>query len=270
MARVELPKSGIKARRRKYRAWIIAAVLGLVLTSIGLLALLAHAPFMRIATVDVASSGGVASTSVVELVQNQLSGSYFFLFPRNNIFLYPKQDIQESLRVAYPIIKDAQVHAKNFTAIEVSLTLREPAALWCASQDACKLMDEDGVIYADAPQFSAPLYTKYFGSVSTSTSPAQFLTPEEFRSLFALVDALNKKAASTTVAEVSIDQNGDVKALFQNDFALLFASADNGGDVFDRFSLALESDLFKNHTLADFEYLDLRFGEKLYYKLKTK
>ena len=50
----------------------------------------------------------------------------------------------------------------------------------------------------------------------------------------------------------------------------MFALGDDGGDVFDRFSLALQSDLFKKHALSDFDYLDLRFGDKLYYKLKTK
>ena len=35
-------------------------------------------------------------------------------------------------------------------------------------------------------------------------------------------------------------------------------------------TLALEAEPFKGHALSDFEYLDLRFGDRLYYKLKSE
>lgn len=288
MARVELPQSSARVRRRKRRIWLVVAVLGLLLSVVALAVLLAHASFLRATAIETGDTGAVPSSSVEELVYSEIAGSYFFLFPKNNIFLYPKGALEELLRVRYPVIKDAQLRAKNFHTIEVALVLREPAALWCPESGPCRLMDEDGVVYADAPEFSAPLYVKYSGPISTSTDPAlarrspgevgQFVTQEEFRSLFALVDALNKKVGSTSIEAVSIDEAGDVRARFQNNpdasvgvnFTLLFAQKDDGGDVFERFSLALESKLFKSRTLSDFEYLDLRFGEKLYYKLKTE
>jgi hypothetical protein len=67
---------------------------------------------------------------------------------------------------------------------------------------------------------------------------------------------------------VSVDNNNDVEATFGSGFVLKFALDDAQGDVFERFSLALTSDPFKNKQLSNFAYLDLRFGDKLYYKLK--
>jgi len=49
-----------------------------------------------------------------------------------------------------------------------------------------------------------------------------------------------------------------------------FAVADAAGDTFERFSLALGAGPFLEHPLSDFAYLDLRFGDKLYYKLKKQ
>jgi len=63
-------------------------------------------------------------------------------------------------------------------------------------------------------------------------------------------------------------QNKDVSVRFANSFTLRFALSDAGGDIFERFSLALTSEPMKAHKLSDFQYLDLRFGDKLYYKLK--
>jgi hypothetical protein len=59
-----------------------------------------------------------------------------------------------------------------------------------------------------------------------------------------------------------------VRVSFINGFALLFSLDSAGADVYQRFVLALGADAFQGHTLGDFEYLDLRFGDKLYYKLR--
>jgi hypothetical protein len=48
----------------------------------------------------------------------------------------------------------------------------------------------------------------------------------------------------------------------------LFALGDDAGAVYQHFTLALTADIFKAHKLSDFHYLDLRFGNKLYYKLR--
>jgi len=44
--------------------------------------------------------------------------------------------------------------------------------------------------------------------------------------------------------------------------------SDSGADVLERIALALQSEPFAKRSLTDFAYLDLRFGDKLYYKLK--
>ena len=55
---------------------------------------------------------------------------------------------------------------------------------------------------------------------------------------------------------------------FADNFTLIFTLVDQGGDVFERLTLALTSGPMAAHKLGDFQYLDLRFGDKLYYKLK--
>jgi len=49
---------------------------------------------------------------------------------------------------------------------------------------------------------------------------------------------------------------------------VIFALSDSGGDVYERFVLALTAEPFEGRSTGDFEYLDLRFGDRLYYKLR--
>ena len=136
-----------------------------------------------------------------------------------------------------------------------------------ATKVSCLLLDEEGVAYEPAAQFAGPVYTTYYGVLKEGALPRQYLTEESFRSLVAFATALEEHQ-QTRVATVAVDKAQDVNLYFTNGFKLMFALRDGGGDVYERFVLAMEAQPFKNRTTADFEYLDLRFGDRLYYKLK--
>lgn len=272
MARVVLPESSIKARRRRRRTLFSVGICIFFIALCGALLWLANASFLRIKTITIAGAKTVAAAAVEAEVKKELVGSYLFIFPKNNIFLYPKETIKAGLLAANPTLKTVEVRVENFSTISVLALDREPRALWCGeaanSPVPCVLLDEDGVAYAGAPDFSDNPYKKYFGKLSQQQLPQHFLTPEEFHSLAALIDAIAQNQAGQEITSVFVDGERDVRISFANGFALLFALEDDGGEVFERFTLALTSEPFKTHALAEFEYLDLRFGDKLYYKLK--
>lgn len=280
MARVDLPQSRLRARRRRRRALVGACALLILLALLGGLVWLSRAPFLRITAVAVSGAQTVATSRLDADVREQISGAYLGLFPRDNIFLYPRQRISKLLLNTYPSFSRVDVHAADFHTVAVEVAEREPVALWCPSAgsgqvpsaggEACSYLDENGLAYAPAPQFSEAPYVFYQGALATTSSPAlmQYLTPGEFQSLRALVEALMQKEPDDPIGTVAVDSNLDVRAYFHDDFLLMFSLKDDGGDVFERFSLALIADPFKGKTLSDFEYLDLRFGNKLYYKAK--
>lgn len=268
MARVELPESKLKARRRRARLRIglLLGVVGVVLA--GGVVVLAHAAVVRISTIGVFGAQTIASSTIVAQVQEALDGSYLWLIPRDTIFVYPKRAIAVELLKTYPTLSSAEVHAIDFHTIAVAVVERQPRALWCSATGSCFFMDENGVIYAPAPTFSAPVYTEYYGTAAGYTLPKQFLTAADFAALAALVDAIVQKLPDEQLSGVVVDGNPDVQLRFADGFTLHFALHDQGGDVFERFSLVLTSDVLRGHTFAQLEYLDLRFGDKLYYKLK--
>jgi hypothetical protein len=255
-----------------------------------------YAPFLKITTVSVSGTKTVAPSALQELVQQDISGSYLYLFAKDDILLYPRTQVAADLLAQYPQLKSVDVHAADFHTVAVNVIERQPVALWCSSLNsealgtsteslasstadelsepvalpahgACYFMDQDGVVYQSAPPADAS-YVIYQSAATSTVLPMQFLTPDQFHALSALATALSQKFGTTTVSDVSVDSSGDVQAQFSDGFILEFLLTDAGGDVFDNFTLALQSDVFKQHSLDDFQYLDLRFGQKLYYKLK--
>lgn len=267
MARVPLPESRVRARRRRRRKNAILLFLCVFALALAGVAALSHAQFLRISTVEVRGAQNIPAAALESIVREHLEGSVGYILARDNIFLYPKGQITAALRAAYPELKSADVHAQNFSTVAVEVAERTPKALWCpdAPEEPCLRMDDEGVVYA--PGEGA--YIHYSGKAE-GPLPRQYLSAAEFRSLSALVDAIAQTHPEDELRAVAVDKEGDVRVRFKSGFVLMFALEDDGGDVFERFVLAQEAEPFAARALADFEYLDLRFGDKLYYKLKNE
>ena len=289
MARVDLPASRLRSRRRKRWGLLIALVVVVLLAIFGGLVWLTHASFLRITAVQVSGQQTLDESDIQAAVQNQLTGSYWHVFAKNNIFIYPKASITNALVTGMPVIASAEVRTVDFNTIGVSVIERQPKALWCPDKDestqsgntatstpveldtaGCLLLDQNGIAYGPAG-FAAGggAYKRYYGAITGSALPKQYLAPGAFNSLSALIDALAQNQPQDAITSIEVDSSNDVHVGFAGGFKLLFPLSADGGDVYNRFILALKSDVFAGHTIANFEYLDLRFGNKLYYKLKA-
>jgi hypothetical protein len=276
--RVQLPESKIRRRKRVQRTRIFILLFGLLLVLLGALVGATWIPNIRIHSVALEGIQTANAEELKGVVEEKISKRYFFVVPANNIFLYPKKEIVKELLAQFPILKDATVRATNFESIVVAVVEREPRALWCGTspriESPCALMDENGFTFALAANFSGDAYHVYYGAATSTVgyrsayAPKQFLNTNDFHKLSALVTALATSQSKTAVSRVVVDENSDVKVSFENGFSVIFALKDAGGDVFERYNLALAAVPFANRPIHDFEYLDLRFGDKLYYHLR--
>lgn len=278
---VRIASSNSRQKRRK-RLLVIVGIIFAILIVLFLLSLwFVNTSWLRIMNVTVSGQNVIPEASIQAVVTDDIAGRYAGLFSKANIFFYPKHKIETDLRVLYPTLGNADVHAVDFHTVAISVNERTPYALWCANDAAaasngtdlsaggCVLLDESGLAYAHAPEYSGHVYETYIGALADGPLPKQFLTPASFHSLSALVDTFSKKIATNTITTVTIDEHKDVHLATAEGYSILFALDDDSGDVFQHFSLILGAAPFTTHKLSDFQYVDLRFGDKVYYKLKN-
>lgn len=260
----------MRARRRRRRVRVVLILFLLVALLCGGVIGLTWLPFMRIEAVEVSGVESVPASLIQASAQKALLGTYWYLFPKNNIFLYPRTNISQQIQSQFSALMRVEVRARDFHTIDILVAERAPQALWCgntnASSSPCLLLDQDGFAYASAADFFGNAYVHYFGALEGSSTPPEFLSVEKFHALSALVDELVKKTG--TVSSVTIENMQDARVSFANGFDLLFSLQDTGAGILERYALALTADPFNKHPVEDFQYLDLRFGDKLYYKLR--
>ena len=259
-------------KKRRKRLVRYGAVFLIFVLLIALASYIAHRPSVRISQVEL--SGGILVTQD-DLAPKALSfvqGSYVWLFPKNNVLWYPHKALEKYLRETFQRIDTIDIHLKDFHTLAIDITERKPVAMWCddADEEQCYFMDQNSTIFSPAPIFSGDAYFKYYGLLA-STSP---IGREYIASSTVFSDIFNFIAETKTLGL----RPQYLVAKDEGQFSLVVSG---GGEIYfdvkEPLSVALQNleallrtSAFATTTDGDLpiQYIDLRYGNKLFYKLR--
>lgn len=262
-------------KKRKKSFWIIISILLIIIFIIALSFLVNYKKF-NISKINIYGADMLDQKAILENIENSLSGKYYILFSKRNFLIYPKEQVYKNLYNQFPVLSSVESYVTESNTLQVDLKLRKAFALWCQRYDdrdfpKCFFLDDNGFVFSPAPDFSGDAYLKYFGFLPFGDPVgSNFLnSPQSFKNLSDFINKLKKigisplytEASTTSSFEINIDK--DSKILFNLDYDL--------NQTFDRLSVFINSKewLSENLKLTDLEYLDLRFGNKVFYKLKN-
>lgn len=271
--RNRLESSRLKTRRKKLLLYKFTLFIVIILLSLGALGWLMRFDEVTIQNIVIKGYSTVGRDLLNTLTETHLTGSYFFLFPKNSIFIYPKHVIEASVLESFKRIKKVSVSFTDFQSIVVEVEERQPDSLWCDNATdiqngvgECYFLDDRGVIFAKAPSFSGNIFFRYYGVVEGHPIGNRFLSPDEFSTLRLFVLSLYKLNISPIFLSV-IDKD-DMVLYMEGGNKILFGRTQNLSDIFSNLESILASDEFKDAGFSEIEYLDVRFGNKAYYKYK--
>jgi cell division septal protein FtsQ len=203
---------------------------------------------------------------VSDYVQTILDdGSYHFL-SRKNIFLYPKATLERAIPLFFPRIASARVSRPSLSSTELSVTVHERQlfALWCAPS-GCYQMDSGGFIFANTDAEATSSEYVFEGGIPTTT-PAigQIFIKAHLPALVALLTGLGQSGFEPRGA--TIENDTDFSVPLVQGFTLKASFGENADTLVKNLNLVLSSDALQGKG-DQLEYIDLRFGDRVYYKL---
>lgn len=278
--RKEKRSSPLRIRRR--RARVIAGVA--MLTLIAALAYgihwLSYLPQFNVSRVVVIGAERVPPELVRAYVDSRLhDGSYRYVSSAN-IALYPRESIENGIVAFFPRVRLALVSRDSLAtqAITVTLSERQPFAQWCRPEIAptesgsverdCYEMDDGGFIFAEAASTTVGRFeTPYVFSGDVSLDPiGKTFVPGHLPGILALLRIIGQRADFTPVA-VSIDGEQDFSVHFSEGFILKASFGQDADTLARNLTLILASEALAGKE-SQLEYVDLRFGNRVYYKMK--
>ena len=267
-----------KRRRRLVKYCIILLV---VFSIIGLISYASHRPQIRINKIEL--SGGVLVTQddVDSTVRPLISGSYFLLFPKNNAFIYPKSFLEQYLKQKFQRIDTINIYLKGFKTMVVEITERKPVATWCDTpptnnavgvinpNEHCYFMDSDSTIFAPAPQFSGDAYFKYYGIISTDSPIGKeyIASTTEFSDISDFI--ASTKSLNLGPQYLLAEEDGQFNLIINGGGEIMFDTREPMTLAASNLVVLLRTPaLATSSGVLPVDYIDLRYGNKLFYKLK--
>src|SRR3989344_5800067 len=262
----------LRARRRRVRAGVVFLVLLFIAAVAYAVHWVSYLPALNVSQVTIVGAEKLPPQLVQTFVESKLNDGSYRFFSRSNIFLYPKTAIEDEVVTFFPRIKSAGVSRLSLFSRTVVVTVeeRQPHARWCISTGGCFQMDATGFVFASADASTTPssIFAEpyLFSGAITGEPVGQVFIPGHSPGLLALLSVLQQQNGLTPL-RVSVVGGQDFSVNFQEGFLLKASFGADAGTLARNLKLVLGSDALAGKE-AQIEYVDLRFGNKAYFKLK--
>ncbi len=264
-----------KKRNKKLLKWGISILVFILI--IGLASYVAHRQNSRISKVELSGGILVTESEVESKSLAYVQGSYFWLFPKNNVLWYPHAKLAQYLKDTFKRIDTIDIRLKDFHTLVVTITERKPVAMWCDTlpnldqrNNRCYFMDQNSTIFSDAPIFSGDAYFKYYGLVS-STAPigTEYLAST---TKFSEISDFVSRAREYGLHPQYIlgKENNEFSLIISGGGEIYFDLNANLPKVSGNLEALLRTSALSTTTngFVPVQYIDMRYGNKLFYKLK--
>lgn len=200
----------------------------------------------------------------IEEVQNfinqELAASKWFFFQKNNYFLIPVDELATKLESKYNL-EEAKINKKWPDVLEIAVKEKSSHFIW-QKDDSLYLLDAKGRLNR---QISV-LDDKYLlldDQRDYRPSGEEIFTPDEIDVINQIyVNWMDLIASKAKLTKISIYSNWDLELHTETGF---YVKIDKDQSILEQLN-NLRSVLEENIAGVDIDYIDVRFGDKVYFK----
>ncbi len=300
--RTVLPAT-VLSSQRDWRRWAVAY--GMIVC-VGIALYLLRLPQWQIDRIEVLGAVKIDPAVLREGVLHALSGSYIHFIPRSSYVLTQRDAVAARLKATFPKIatitvrkdfpdtlrieikerdfwgvycalppKDISAPPEDSTAVDVHPDTDATASIRAAtrfpppdSPEACVLIDGTGFAYEAAPVSTGAVLQKIYSDHTAASIGTEVVPPH-------LMDFIRRALTASEGATGSIathwyvlaDYPGEIRLRVSDGFAIYFNTDDNLAATFTALQTVLTEEIKNRRNQLD--YIDLRFGNKVFYKYKN-
>lgn len=260
-----------KKEIRHYRAHLIISGTGACLVLLLAVAVWygARRPEVTIASVTVSGGTTVPHELIEDKIKSVLTGTYALLIPRRFTYLLPYHDLTEAVN-SIPRVHDASVVRSSRNELAVTFEEYVPHALWCDSvaTDAratpvCLFVNDQGLAYAEAPSLLGETLLRFIVEERKPAKGTSVYDTDTLQKYTAFSNAISEHHKHRLRA-ITETKDGDLILHLSGGVNILITKNESIQDAFEKIESLFEAKEFQGKTMEEFEYIDLRFGNKVY------
>jgi len=269
--------------RRKRRVIKASLILFCVLLFVGIVIAFFNLSKFRISQISIEGAVVLDQEQFKGETLNFLKEKYLKLFPYDNIFILPEGKLAADLSEIFPLLKKIVISRDFPQKISIAIEERKAEALWCADSDSasipasststleslpkesCAFADADGFIFQPAPSFSGAIFLKFFDEREQPSGMGKMMTDgDEFQKLTSFAGLLKENGFD--ISKIILKDAGIREVYLKEGWYILLNDKNEPDQTFSNLELVLDQEIKEKRPKLD--YIDLRFGKKVFYKFK--
>jgi cell division septal protein FtsQ len=204
---------------------------------------------------------------IISIAQNILNQNYFFILNKSNLFFYPRNQIITEIKNQNVIIREIKTEIVDWDNLNIEIVEHDPVAFYCISTSDCYLININGLVFdkeliipenlvqvAGLLNEGENLIGQYYSDYHVLNRIVYF---------FKILKENNFKPL-----KISSEDNETFSIYLENGPILLIEENLDSEKVITNLKTVIEKDGINQIQFANLEYMDLRFGNKVYYKIK--
>jgi hypothetical protein len=275
----------LKRKKHKFARRKAIILLVIILILILGLSLASRISAFKINSVLVSGNKIIETKMIEEIINKELAGNYLWIFPKTNFLIYPKHKILSQLNNKFKRLKKISINVNNFKSLDILVSEHEGKYLWCGAlipvlmntgDNKCYFLDSDGYIFDEAPYFSGEVYFKFYGDVgSDDKNPSgsyfmkdKFIKIIEFKNM---IEKMNLKPTAFWIDGNREEGNFSLSGEPGTSPHIIFKIDSDYEKLAENLQAAISTEPLRTDLktkLSSLLYLDLRFGNKVYYKFQ--
>ena len=243
-------------------------------------------------------AGNISEDDLRSAVWGYLRENVFFVLPKRNFLILDEKEISHVLLGAFPRVANAEVRKDIFSqTLFIEIKERTLWAVLCResgigdreagtdvslqtaknelqtkdyesqTESDCFYVAEDGIAYERAPEFKGALITKIYdksGDIVSVGSPA--LRDARFHIVRVFVRAAEELQEIEIVQFVFNKSNETIEIITGEEWSIFIDESVSPETALENLILSLREEIKEKR--ADLDYVDLRYGNKVYYKFR--
>lgn len=216
-----------------------------------------------ISKVSVSGGETIPHSQVENVVRGKLEGSYMKIVPRAFAFTYPHEEIERAVREVGRI-KNVTIVRSGGSELVVEFDEYVPHALWCKDNqsEGCFFLDDAGYSFSPAPTLVGGSFLRFISIGKDPSDHVQAFPEAEYRTIHELTRLFAE--AKWFVSKAEVDAAGDAFLTIVDGGEFKVSLKQPANETVSNLLTVLGSENFAHIKPGNFEYVDLRFGSKVF------
>lgn len=256
-----------KKKKRLFYIKLTFFVILLFALLYGLIYAVRH-PNFNIQTIEVSGNTFTKTSNIESRVQEIMGEKLFFFLPKTSILLLPRFEIKETLKSENTSIYQIQLNVDGLNHLIIKIEEHEPDLLVCKTGSSdCYFVNKESEIFLKEPLLhDFDDLQKIYVEEDDFTIGKKVFTEEFIISFVKFVEDL--KMLNIKVERTTEDEDGVFYLETENGFDVVINVFDNLSSAADNLKTVFEKDAIDAQAQEQIDYIDLRFGNKVFYRLK--